>query len=101
MAMNREQRRMLQKRGEVDSDGEAVTTKRAPNTSGPKPAQERTTPVEFVKEVRGELRKVAWPSRDEVVNYSIVVLITIIFVTAAIAGLDYVFGTLVGLLFDT
>ena len=70
MAMNREQRRLLEKRGEVDAEGEVVAKKREPSQRGPKPAEERTSPVEFVKEVRGELRKVAWPSREEVIPVS-------------------------------
>ena len=31
-------------------------------------------PRQFLKEVRAELRKVAWPTRPEVINYSIIVL---------------------------
>jgi preprotein translocase subunit SecE len=45
--------------------------------------------------VRGELRKVAWPTRDEVVKYSIVVLVTVVFLTAMIFALDFVFGEFV------
>ena len=33
-----------------------------------------------MREVNAELRKVAWPSREEVINYSIVVLITLVVV---------------------
>ena len=40
-------------------------------------------------EVRGELRKVAWPSRQEVINSTIVVLITVVVMTALIFGFDY------------
>jgi preprotein translocase subunit SecE len=49
-------------------------------------------PVQFLREVRGELRKVAWPTRAEVINYSIVVLVAVVLLTALIFGLDYVFG---------
>jgi preprotein translocase subunit SecE len=38
---------------------------------------------------------VAWPTRDEVVNYSIVVLVTVVLLTALIFGLDYIFGEFV------
>ena len=42
--------------------------------------------------MRGELRKVAWPTRAEVINYSIIVLITMIVLGLLIFGLDLVFG---------
>ena len=48
--------------------------------------------MQFIREVRAELRKVAWPTRDEVVKYSIVVLIAVIALTSLIFGLDFVFG---------
>ena len=97
MSMNRQQKRMLQKQGEIDADGEPVRSRRQSSA----PVQERTGPVQFLREVRGELRKVAWPSRDETVNYSIVVLITIILVTGMIYGLDWVFSTFILELFET
>ncbi|MGH2686695.1 MAG: preprotein translocase subunit SecE, partial [Actinomycetota bacterium] len=61
----------------------------------------RTTPPQFIREVRGEMRKVAWPTRSEVVNYSIIVLVAVVILTALIAGLDWVFGEAVLSLFDT
>ncbi|MEM8708602.1 MAG: preprotein translocase subunit SecE, partial [Actinomycetota bacterium] len=83
--MNRQQKRMLQKQGEIDADGAPVRTRKAPNNA---PPQERTSPGQFLREVRAELRKVAWPTREETINYSIVVLITIIVLGAMIYGLD-------------
>jgi preprotein translocase subunit SecE len=40
------------------------------------------------------MRKVAWPTRDEVVRYSIIVVATVLFYMALVGGLDYVFGYL-------
>jgi preprotein translocase subunit SecE len=34
---------------------------------------------QYLKDVRGELRRVIWPSRDEVVRSSFVVIVTLIF----------------------
>ncbi len=90
MAMNREQRRMLQKQGQIDADGNAIATRRDGRPQGAPP--ERIGPAQYVREVRSELRRVNWPSRREVINYTIVVMITLITLTAFIAGLDYVFG---------
>ncbi len=96
MAMNREQKRMLQKQGDVDAEGAPLPRQRQQAA----PARERTPPLQFIREVRGELRKVAWPSKEETVNYSIVVLVTVVILTAMIYGLDWVFSTFVLELFD-
>ena len=45
-----------------------------------------------MREVRDEMRKVAWPTTDEVVRYSIVVIITVIVYTALVSGVDFVFA---------
>jgi preprotein translocase subunit SecE len=50
--------------------------------------------------VRGELRKVAWPTRPEVINYSIVVLFAVVVLTAYIATLDFAFGEAILKLFE-
>ncbi len=99
MAMNRQQKRMLQRQGQLGADGEPQARKRTAPPA-PRPKDERTSPVQFVREVRGELRKVAWPTRPEVVNYSIIVLVAVVVLTAYVAVLDYVFGDLILRLFS-
>ena len=99
MAMNRQQKRMLQRQGQLGSDGAPVARKRAAPPA-PRPKEERTTPAQFLREVRGELRKVAWPTRPEVVNYSIIVLVAVVVLTAYVAALDYGFGELLLKLFE-
>jgi preprotein translocase subunit SecE len=42
--------------------------------------------------VRAELRKVAWPTRSEVLNYSLIVLVTVVVMGAFVAALDFAFG---------
>ena len=100
MAMNREQRRLLKKQGQLNEDGEPVRAPRQQQRQPRKDAEERTSPLTFLREVRGELRKVAWPSRDEVLNYSVVVFLAIVVLTALIAGLDYYLGEAVLKLFE-
>ena len=53
-----------------------------------------------MQEVRGELRKVAWPTKQEVKVYSIVVLVAVIVFTMFVFGLDYGFGKFLLWLFD-
>jgi preprotein translocase subunit SecE len=54
--------------------------------------RKRTGVRQFLKEVRLELKKVDWPTRRELISYTIVVLATLIVTTAYVAGLDFVFS---------
>ena len=55
--------------------------------------RKRTGIRQFLKDVRQELRKVDWPNRRELVSYAVVVLATIVVMTAFVASLDYAFLT--------
>ncbi|MCU1657383.1 MAG: preprotein translocase, SecE subunit, partial [Pseudonocardiales bacterium] len=44
-------------------------------------------PMRFVRESISEMRKVLWPSRHELVTYSIVVIIFVVIMVAIVAGL--------------
>ena len=100
--MNRQMKRMMQRQGQVGADGTPESAKRAPQPRrAPAPAKERTSPGQFLKEVRGELRKVAWPTRAEVVNYSTIVLFTLILLITLIFVLDLAFAKSVLFLFKT
>jgi len=46
----------------------------------------------FLREVVAELRKVIWPTRNDLVTYTIVVLVFVSFMVALVALLDYVFA---------
>ena len=100
MAMNRRTRRHLQRQGEMTADGAPAARRERRQASSPAPTTQRTGPAQFVGEVRSELKKVIWPTRAEIVNYSIVVFITIVILTAIIAGLDWILGEGVLRLFD-
>jgi preprotein translocase subunit SecE len=90
--MNREQKRSLQRQGQLGPDGEPATRKREQTRPTVAATQRRIRPREFLHEVNVELRKVAWPTRTETINYSTVVLITLAVVMALIFALDYVFS---------
>jgi preprotein translocase subunit SecE len=100
-SMNRETKRRLQRQGEVGPDGAPAFKERPQSRRTPKPASQRTKPLAFVREVRGELRKVSWPTRAEVTNYSTVVFISLLFVITLIFLLDLGFAKSVLFLFDT
>ncbi len=44
--------------------------------------------INFLKESYGELKKVNWPSRDDVVSQTIIVVVSLIFVSIALAIID-------------
>jgi preprotein translocase subunit SecE len=60
----------------------------------------RATPRQFLHEVNVELRKVAWPTRSETINYSTVVLLTLVIVTSLIFVLDLAFSHVASFLFN-
>ena len=86
--LNREQKRQLRKMGALDEQGKPTRAQKQP----PKKKSERAGPRQYLREVRDEMRKVAWPQRPEVKRYSIIVIITVIVYTALVGGLDYVFS---------
>ncbi|MEU0541793.1 preprotein translocase subunit SecE [Nocardia sp. NPDC005978] len=47
--------------------------------------------VKFLREVISELRKVIWPNRKQMVTYTSVVLVFVVFMVAFISGLDLAF----------
>ncbi len=100
MAMNRQTKRMLQRQGQITSEGLPTTAKQQ-QRPGPKPQRERVGPRQYTREVRGELRKVAWPTRQEVMKYSLIVLVAVVLLTSMIAALDFVFTRAVFFLFDS
>jgi preprotein translocase subunit SecE len=75
--MNRQTKRMLERQQQA-----AVRRPVA------EPAR-RVGPRAFLREVRQELRKVQWPTRREVVAYTLVVLVTVVVLTSYVFGLDF------------
>jgi len=107
--VNRQTKRMMQRQGQLDADGSPVGTEDAPTRAvppAPRPAPSRVAgaaagPVGFVREIRGELRKVAWPTREEVTNYSGVVIVTLVLLVGFIFALNLAFSHAISALFGT
>jgi len=95
-SLNRQTRRFAQKQGLLDDEGQPVREKREPRGS----TEPRTPPAQFFREVRKELKLVSWPSREEVINYSLVVFTLLVLFTALVAGLDFGLGEAVVKLFE-
>ncbi len=97
--MNRESKRMMERRGRATTEGADLETGAfeigdvGVARREAKPVRsDRTTPVQFAREVRDELRQVAWPTRAEMVNYSMVVFFTLVIMIALIFLLNLAFG---------
>jgi preprotein translocase subunit SecE len=54
--------------------------------------------VQFLREVRAELRKVVWPTRQETIMFTVVVISTVAAVSSIFWVLDTVFAELFKLL---
>jgi preprotein translocase subunit SecE len=92
--MNRQMKRM-QERQERAQKRAGTSRPTTPSATTRKTAVQargkRTGTRQFLKEVRQELSQVDWPTRRELVSYSIVVLVTVTVLTAFVFGLDSLF----------
>jgi len=52
----------------------------------------KTSPFQFIQEVRTELRKITWPNRQEVWVTSLMVFIMSALMALFFMGIDWVFG---------
>jgi preprotein translocase subunit SecE len=87
--LNREQKRQLRKMGALDEKGQPARVQRQATQ---KTREDRVGPIQYINEVRDEMRKVAWPKWPEVKRMALIVLATVILYTTYIWGLDSLFG---------
>jgi len=55
----------------------------------------KTSPAEFVNQVRTETRKVVWPTREETIRTAIFVFIMVVVLSLFFLAIDTSFGALV------
>ncbi len=96
-AVNRETKRMMERRGRTATDDTLETDAFDIGDIGAPPRQvrtvrERMTPMLFARQIRDELRQVAWPTRAEMVTYTLVVFFTLVIMITLIYLLNYAFG---------
>ena len=60
----------------------------------------KTSPAQFVREVRQELSKVTWPSWNETKLATIVVIVTTLIIALVLGVLDLVWGALSSLIYS-
>lgn len=56
--------------------------------------------LEFIAEAKAELKKVAWPSRKELFDSTRVVIAASVFLAVFIGAADYLFSSLVKMIFN-
>lgn len=61
--------------------------------------RERTSPATFYRQVVAELRKVVWPTRQQLITYFWVVLVFVVVVMTFVSLLDLGFGKAVFAIF--
>ena len=61
--------------------------------------RERTSPVTFYRQVVAELRKVVWPTQEQLVTYFAVVMVFVIVMMTLVSVLDLALGKLVFAIF--
>ena len=93
--MNRQSKRLMAKQEKKERPA-APSKKPAPQE---RKKRKRTSTRQFLKEVRQELKKVQWPTRKELIGYTIVVFTSVVVLTTYVFGLDYIFSKLVLRLF--
>lgn len=53
-----------------------------------------TKPVQFIKEARSELKKVVWPTKQEAIRLTLIVIAVSLIVGIFIGALDFIFTKL-------
>ncbi len=57
--------------------------------------KKRKSPLTFLREVKGEMKKVIWPTWSQTVNHTLVVIAFILIVAIFLAIVDTLFGGVV------
>ena len=76
------------------TDSKAVRGSRS--SSGP---DKRTSLSTYYRQVVAELRKVVYPTQEQLVTYFIVVMVFVVFMMALVSVLDLAFGQLIFAIF--
>lgn len=88
-----------------DSEADSGKSKKAKKNAKANKTGPSRNPIMFVvnylRQVVAELRKVIWPNRKQMVSYTTVVLVFLVFMVALISGADLGLARLVSLVFGT
>jgi preprotein translocase subunit SecE len=77
------------------SDSKAVRGSRSGGGDRGHDDRKRTSLPVFYRQVVAELRKVVWPTQEQLVTYFLVVMVFVLFMIGLVSVLDLAFGKLV------
>ena len=89
--MNREFKRRM-KRDQRAQERQVARGSQRPPVPVQQAKRERVGLRQYIREIQGELRRVMWPTRTEVVTYSIVVVFVVSLITGLVFLLDLGFA---------
>ena len=97
---NRQMRRLQEaeerrRKREKEQDGQSRTQRKAAamQSRAPETAERKSLPArvrDYLHEVRVEMRKVTWPTREQMIAFTTVTVITSVVLTGVIFGFDVV-----------
>jgi preprotein translocase subunit SecE len=99
--VNRETKRMMKRQGQGPEASTSSRREAARDSSQRRQREKRTSPRQYFREVRDEMRQVAWPTRPEVVNYTSIVGTVLLMMIVLIFGLNFAFSKTILWLFQT
>jgi preprotein translocase subunit SecE len=88
-------KRLMQRQGQIEADGSPAARRTAPPRQRPVVQPETSfggRVAEFFRDVRSELRQVAWPSSKEVANSATIVLVVLVLLVSLIFLLNDAFS---------
>lgn len=56
------------------------------------------SPMTYLQEVKRELERVSWPSREKTTNMTILVIVVSLLIAGILAGSDFIFQELLGVI---
>lgn len=59
----------------------------------------KTNPIQFLRQVKQEVKKVTWPSKKEVIRATIMVMVIVAVASAFFFCVDLIFGAIVRAIF--
>ena len=77
------------------TEGEGVSESSAVPGAREGEQPQRTSPMAFFRQVVAELRKVVWPTQQQLITYFIVTMVFVVVLMTIISLLDLAFGKLV------
>jgi preprotein translocase subunit SecE len=83
----------------VSSVSDTNATHKGRQSDGGRSSDRRTGPVTFYRQVVAELRKVVWPTREQLVTYFFVVMAFVLVMITLVSLLDLGLGKLVFAIF--